>query len=98
MRLAQAVLEHGFGSGELDAIIDALRFLLRHLDNRGTKTALPRQRDAIGEIEFVLRIGAAYGFEKVERDIAPQRHQPAIREADFALGGGGILVLADGFE
>ena len=92
---AQALLQDGFGFGELRLGIDPAHVVLPGFDRDGVEPHLAGDRDGVGQVEFAFGVVVADAVEDRERHVAAQRHQAGVAERDGALGRARVLVLAD---
>ena len=68
--VAQPLLRHGFGFGELAFGIDAAHVVLLDFDRHRAKLHAARDFDRIGQIEFMFAVGVADLFQNGERAVA----------------------------
>ena len=93
-RVAQPLLYHGFGFGELLLGIDAAHVVLLGFDRDRVELVLARDRDRIGQIEFTFAIVVADPFQDRERMRAGKSwwSRTCAGQSLFAVAGIGFLA------
>ena len=96
--VAQALLRHGFGFGELAFGVDAAHVVLLDFDRHRAELHAARDFDRIGQIEFMFAVVVADPLQDGKRAVAGKRHDAAVAESDLALARARIGFLANGGE
>ena len=97
-RLAQALLEHGTGLGELGIGIDPAHIVLLSFDHGCLASHRPRDGHGIGEVIFAFAVIVADPLQDRQRGRTGECHQTAVTQSDRAFGWARIRFLTDGNE
>ena len=98
-RLAQPLLQRGFGLGELRPGVDAAHVVLLGLDHDRLQPHRPGDRDRVGEIVFALAIVIADPCRGSASAVGPANAiRPPLHRSIARSAGAGVELLADGDE